>query len=443
MKQRFDVLFPFHLETRATGTIHSVAKALRRSPHHFLRLDLFPVAAPSHKQRHYGWWDLPLSELPSEDVSLVLDLERWLLEYESPHGTRAVPMGWAGLRGEYGYCMLHASLWDSRARPPRMLELRSSAHVLGRVLPLKALNIPVTERCNLECSMCHRRASLGRLDNDADKSVVDPLLNACEGVRSVLLQGLGEPLLFPAIHELVAAVRRRLPVHGEVGLTTNATLLEGALVENLLTSGLDFLYFSVDGASKATYERIRVGADFDRVCDNIAAATRLLRGRGRNRPRFMANFVVQESNVDEIVPFVGLAKTLGLEAVTFSRCLDRIDDRPGLGPDVLERAYAEARVVADRAGLVIFTPPTVRPAEERCFFMEKAVLLASGEVFPCHTLANRRCAGQPAQGFGNVREETLGSIWERSDFRSFRDRVLAGDFPESCSGCPSKAWHVM
>ena len=46
----------------------------------------------------------------------------------------------------------------------------------------------------------------------------------------------------------------------EVGLTTNATMLNGDTCMKLLDSGLNFLYFSVDAATKPTYEAIRVGA---------------------------------------------------------------------------------------------------------------------------------------------------------------------------------------
>ena len=51
--------------------------------------------------------------------------------------------------------------------------------------------------------------------------------------------------------------------------TTNATLLNDTISKKIIDSGVDVVFFSVDGASKETFEKIRVGANFERVKENI------------------------------------------------------------------------------------------------------------------------------------------------------------------------------
>jgi MoaA/NifB/PqqE/SkfB family radical SAM enzyme len=91
--------------------------------------------------------------------------------------------------------------------------------------------------------------------------------------------------------DLVRKLKTLAAPGSEVGITTNATLLDQSMAARLLDPGLGFLYFSADGASKETHERIRLGADFDVVTKNIRNCAR--RRTGTASPcRLMMNFVM-------------------------------------------------------------------------------------------------------------------------------------------------------
>jgi radical SAM protein with 4Fe4S-binding SPASM domain len=74
--------------------------------------------------------------------------------------------------------------------------------------------------------------------------------------------------------------------------------------------------------------------------------------------------------------------------------------------------------------------------------MERLVLLADGDVIPCHAMAPGYSSEEHYHSFGNVRGGDLREIWESDDCRSFRRRVLAGDFPPECQGCDCSAYLV-
>jgi radical SAM protein with 4Fe4S-binding SPASM domain len=256
----------------------------------------------------------------------------------------------------------------------------------------------------------------------------------------VLLQGLGEPLLYRGLLPLIERLKARMGPDSEIGLTTNATLLDEKAALRLIASGIDFVYFSVDAATPESYAAIRVGGDFHEVVGNIERFARL---RGGGKPRLMMNFVVTGQNAREIPAFVRLTARLGVERVTFSRYLDQESGAIGSCPEEqLEQYFSEAAAEAGRTGIAIDFPPTRRVAEERCAFMERMVVLGSGDVVPCHAMAPGYCAREKARVFGNLREKGVREVWDQRDFREFRLRVLTGDFPGECSGCMCKAFLV-
>jgi radical SAM protein with 4Fe4S-binding SPASM domain len=77
---------------------------------------------------------------------------------------------------------------------------------------------------------------------------------------------MGEPLLNPNIVDFIKKTKAK---GHKVELTTNASLLNRDLAEQLVNSGLDKIIFSIDGYSKKTFESIRIGASHAQVVNNI------------------------------------------------------------------------------------------------------------------------------------------------------------------------------
>ena len=78
--------------------------------------------------------------------------------------------------------------------------------------------------------------------------------------------GFGEPTAHPRILDMVRAVKA-LGLRAE--MTTNATLLDDALIDGLLRERLDMLWISLDGTTEESFEAIRAGASLPRVLENV------------------------------------------------------------------------------------------------------------------------------------------------------------------------------
>lgn len=126
--------------------------------------------------------------------------------------------------------------------------------------------------------------------------------------------------------------------------------------------------------------------------------------------------------------FVDLKKLLQLDTARISEVEDR---------------FAEAEAVARECGMELRLPGAVPKEERRCSFVEEGGAFVSweGNISPCYFLWHRyRCFASnwvqqvEPKVFGNLGERGILDIWNAPDFRSFRESVVAYDYP-NCSGC--------
>lgn len=164
------------------------------------------------------------------------------------------------------------------------------------------IEIETARGCNLQCKMC----PLADPNNAVDRPILMNretfeiiLSQISDKPRSLLLCLIGEPLLNPHIVEFVAS--SKLKGH-EVSLITNGSLMNPELAEKLIRSNLDRAVFSIDGYSKATYEEIRVNANFETVMENLRNFIKINRKSG-GKTRVEINYVVSDKNIKEANPF--------------------------------------------------------------------------------------------------------------------------------------------
>jgi len=316
----------------------------------------------------------------------------------------------------------------------------SSVPLDGEQLPpLKKVFCSVTDRCNLSCKMCPRK-NLYYDYADIDTSILQRVYEKAPDLYFVGLHGYGEPYLYDGLYEVIETLKALMAEGGEIGFNTNATLLGRHHIVRTVESGLDNLTFSIDGATRATYEKIRKGAKFDQIIKNIKDFVHYKKQAGSNHPKLMMNYVIMEDNIQEIPLFVELSKQCGINAIHFNY------DRTSYGclqTDELKEAFQEAKRKAEELQIILYLPPIypVKSENEFCVFMNTAVLLNSGEVVPCCHAAEFDLIGNPENilSFGNVKENSFDDIWNSRSYISFRRKVLSKNWPRFCNGCGFKS----
>ena len=130
-----------------------------------------------------------------------------------------------------------------------------------------------TNICNIKCEMCPNSHipgdQKGKMQFSLYKKIIDEVGSFLD---ELYMFHRGESLIHPQLPEMIKYAKERGIL---VKLNTNATLLTEKKSREILESGLDLISFSVDGYEKEVFERIRVGAHFGRVIDNVRAFLRL------------------------------------------------------------------------------------------------------------------------------------------------------------------------
>jgi hypothetical protein len=166
------------------------------------------------------------------------------------------------------------------------------------------VQIETVATCNARCVMCPveewRRSTL--LMSDAlFTSLIDQLAGQPGKVLRVTPQLDGEPLIDKKIEDRIAALKAIGIPHVEI--SSNASLLTPERGRRLLDSGLDRISFSMDGASKDTFEAIRRRLDFTECRDNILAFL-AMRDRLGSPLEVRIRMTLQDGNIGDYQPFL-------------------------------------------------------------------------------------------------------------------------------------------
>jgi radical SAM protein with 4Fe4S-binding SPASM domain len=224
------------------------------------------------------------------------------------------------------------------------------------------LEIDVTSQCNLRCIFCHftdeRVSKQKREDISVEdfKRIADQIFPLCKIVN---LSCAAEPLLHHHVGELLAITKSYgVP---EIGMTSNGLLFTEKTIEEVVTGGMTHLVISIDGATKATYERIRKRGNFDKLIRIIRDINVAKERHGSRTPLLMFNFVMMRSNVEEFPAMVQLAHDLNVGGVTAihlspTEGFHLEHETMNRDPELCNRMLDEARALAAKYQIQLAVP---------------------------------------------------------------------------------------
>ncbi len=312
-------------------------------------------------------------------------------------------------------------------------------------------------QCNLRCEMCPIQF---RKDGPPHGGLAfmkwETFISLLEGfpdLQRLHLQGLGEPMMHPQFFEMVRyAAERGI----QVTINTNLTLLNPQRTERLIESGLDTLYFSIDGATAETYERIRKRAHFEKVLNNVEMFLEARKQAGNELPHLCLVMVIMRQNLHELPELVKLAHRWSADKF-FVQHLSHDFGEPTLpeeyrpmreyiaeqslaheDPGRIEYYFDEARQLAGVLGVNLRLPRTTpkrhvagTPGRERCDWpWTGAYISYEGYMMPCCMVST-----PDRINFGKVTDHALTSVWNGSEYNRFREQLDSEDPPEICRSC--------
>lgn len=163
--------------------------------------------------------------------------------------------------------------------------------------------------CNLQCSMCDHK-NMHRKKQIMPKSLYRKIISeiASESPDSRVWDiYFGDPFCCPDIVWRIAHAKDSGLT--DVVLNTNGLAMYPHTARNLIVAGLDAMYVGIDAAYEDTYNKVRIGGNFDRVVNHVIAYRDLLEKFGTKDQKLFVQFVVSDINENEIEEFKAFWKT--------------------------------------------------------------------------------------------------------------------------------------
>lgn len=177
------------------------------------------------------------------------------------------------------------------------------------------MDVEPTQRCNYRCVMCDPASLFKIRRKDMPFENFKRLIDEQHGLIEVKVQGVGEPTLNKDFLQMIEyAISKRLWVR----TTVNGSLLDrNDTYKRLIDSGVHDINISCDGASKETYEKIRVGGNWEHFSSNCLLINTYNNARKSPTP-LRAWVVMQEDNKHEFLNFPRVFKELGFTEMCYS-----------------------------------------------------------------------------------------------------------------------------
>jgi len=327
---------------------------------------------------------------------------------------------------------------------PRYLERRLAAlrdrAIPGKLPPKKRwrlLQVESAVACNLKCVMCPWREITKNAENRGLMSpeVWNAIRPHLSEIKSIDFTGGGEPLLQPKLPEWIAEAKA---VGCETGFLSNGLLLDKAKLHQVLAAGLDWICISIDGADARMYEKIRIGSNFERVCENVANIAEVRTG---NVPKTMINFVLMNLNIHQMEEMVRLTARLGVDQINFKQC-DVIRGASGKGHGLfgieetreirrLKNKLAKARRLAKKLNIrttaFSFTPEEQPVCDQDP--RDSLFIRYDGFVAPCINLAIGgpttflgKEVMMPNVHYGRLPHDDLMDLWHSETSKTYRQQ---------------------
>ena len=285
-------------------------------------------------------------------------------------------------------------------------------HESLRGLPVEFI-VETTAKCNLYCPMCPRETHK-QPKEDMTAQIFERLVRESgETGEHMMLIGLGEPFLDPAIFERIEFCSKH---RVSTLLSTNGTLLDETVAGRILDSKLAHITLSFDGSTKESFEYYRKGARFEKVRDNFVRFARMKYER-KSKLQVVVQMVRMERNAGEVDEFIRFwSKVSGIDQVRIKE-----DETNLMQPD-------SGHAAADW--------------KHPCHYLWRGPMYVkwNGDAYPC--CQSYMLDGAPV---GNIGREPQEQIWNSDEMRRMRRLHTSGRAGEIdiCSRCCTTIPHPL
>ncbi|MBI3399370.1 MAG: SPASM domain-containing protein [Deltaproteobacteria bacterium] len=284
--------------------------------------------------------------------------------------------------------------------------------------------VDLTNICQLKCPLCATGAGLsakkkGYMQFETFRKIIDEL---GPYALHIYLHNWGESLFHK---EIIRFIQYAKTYKVAISVSTNLSFpLTREEADAFITSGLDTMVLSIDGASKETYMRYRVGGNFDLALHNAKLLVETKKKLRNKKPFLEWQFLKMKHNIHEIDKAKAMAQEIGVDSISFGTVV--------LPFGVNDGNLAEKWLPADELKKRMRYDIQDGDIGKRCWWLWRAVIFNwDGTVSPCCYVEGEMAV------FGNILDTDFKNIWNNKDYISARS-LFANKKPEKnviCREC--------
>ena len=300
------------------------------------------------------------------------------------------------------------------------------------------LEIEVTTKCNLRCIMCEH-TYWDEPNKDMSFEEFKGIVDQFPKLKWIGLTGIGESFINKDFMRMLKYVKLK---NVFVELYDNFYFIDEKTARELIEIGVDKIFISLDASTKETYEKIRIGSNFERVANNIKNLIRLKEEMKSYFPEISFHYIVNKLNLPEVPQYIELVYSLtkGKKiTIQFTRMLHEFKETKDLFTEIPEEIIEKTNKKAKGMNINLSwnaDVPQSKPPISKCTEWTMPFIFVTGHVIPCcagNEAGDR--IGQKETALGNVFEQSFKEIWYGRKYRSLRKMLSQGKLPLACKDC--------
>jgi MoaA/NifB/PqqE/SkfB family radical SAM enzyme len=267
------------------------------------------------------------------------------------------------------------------------------------------------------------------------KSIIDQFPK----LKWIGLTGIGESFVNKDFMKMLRYVKEK---NIFVELYDTFYFIDEETAKELIEMGIDKIFISLDAATKETYEKIRIGSNFERVINNLKNFFQFKKEKKIYFPQIAFHYIVNKLNLQEIPQYIEQVYSLTQgekTSIQFSRMLHEFKEAKGLFVEIPEEIIQKTDQKAKELGIkVVWSAdvPQSKPPITKCAEWTMPFIFVTGHVIPC-------CAGNEAghrqfqkeTAMGNIFEKPFKEIWKGEKYKNLRRQLRQGKVPLPCQNC--------
>lgn len=286
------------------------------------------------------------------------------------------------------------------------------------------IQIEPTRICNMRCSYCDRTISGTNgmsMSRDTFQKILDGIKYLSD-LKSVLIQGFGEPLMYNDLDYMVETLRKEVPFLS-IQTVTNGMVMDERVQR--LIKHIDVLYCSVDSMDASYWKEVRKGGNLTIIKANLEAMLLL-----NPSLSIVLNAVVSERNINGLFEVCEFAEAVNCAGV---QLIPVYEFEEGTSKDDAAKNFSfmkeRLKELRESFSLEIYGPYDVNSGD-KCFWVERGVyILYDGQVTPCCVMSS-----DDQIIYGDLKKDSLKDILISNSRKNFQKNVGCN---ERCIECKS------